>query len=84
LFSATRKIPARRPENPQGCTRKNNRAIGIVLVEPGLGLRGGFDYGAPPFVSAQGRSPGERGESQLSAPWRAPDEAAERPAPNSE
>lgn len=24
----------------------NNRAIGIVLVEPGLGLRGGFDMGA--------------------------------------
>src|SRR5258707_6697917 len=24
----------------------NNRAIGIVLVDPGLGLRGGFDMGA--------------------------------------
>src|SRR5882757_1960751 len=43
----------------------NNRAIGIVLVEPGLGLRGGFDMGAH-FVLHKPLS-GERAKASFRA-----------------
>ncbi len=43
----------------------NNRAIGIVLVEPGLGLRGGFDLGAH-FVLHKPLS-GERAKASFRA-----------------
>jgi len=43
----------------------NNRAIGIVLVDPGLGLRGGFDMGAH-FVLHKPLS-GERAKASFRA-----------------
>jgi c-di-GMP-binding flagellar brake protein YcgR len=43
----------------------NNRAIGIVLVEPGIGLRGGFDMGAH-FVLHKPLS-GERAKASFRA-----------------